>query len=114
MTERARDQRRSQRVAVHLAAVLRGTDAAGRNFFDRAAIISVDQRGARVRTRFALRVGSEVEIQVSDEKKSKRFRVVWQGQEGSLQEGLAGIEFINKDESWDSKLLQFQWEGQNF
>src|SRR5205814_1693581 len=55
-TEVSKDRRRSERLSTSIPAILLGKDVAGREFFDRSEIISVDDRGARMRTRFLLRL----------------------------------------------------------
>lgn len=94
--------------------VLRGTDVAGRDFFERAEVILIDQRGGRARTRFFLRVGEEVTLQVPKEEKAKRMRVVWRGEAGSFYEGLVGLEFVEAEESWDLEVLRMRWESEDF
>jgi hypothetical protein len=94
--------------------VLRGTDAAGRDFFERAEVILIDQRGGRARTRFLLRVGEEVTLEASKEEKAKRMRVVWRGEAGSFYEGLVGLEFVEADESWDPEVLRVGRESEDF
>jgi hypothetical protein len=94
--------------------VLRGTDAAGRDFFERVEVVSIDQRGGRVRTRFFLRVGEEVTLVVPKEEKAKRMRVVWRGEPGGFYEGLIGLEFVEAEESWDPEVLRMRWESEDF
>jgi hypothetical protein len=94
--------------------VLRGTDAAGRDFFDRAEVVSIDERGGRARTRFLLKVGSEVTIQVPSEDKAKRLRVVWRGEAGSFYDGMIGLEFVEAEESWNLESLRARWGNRRF
>ncbi len=101
-----KDRRRSQRVSSQIPIVLKGSDAAGRGFFDRAEILSVDQHGARIRTRFQLKVGSEVEVHLPSNEAPKRVRVVWRGGVGSFEEGMVGIELVDPKESWNIDLQQ--------
>ncbi len=89
-------------------------DSSGREFFDRGQIVSVDKRGARVRTRFLLSVGSEVEVQPAGENVAKRLRVVWQGEAGSLQDGMVGVEFLDPEETWSPKTLLAQPAASGF
>lgn len=102
-------QRRAKRLPVQMPVVLRGTDAAGRGFFDRAEVVSLDPRGARMRTRFLLNIGSEVNIQLPQDPQARRLRVVWRGDEGSLYEGMVGMEFLDPTESWDLDVLRTHW-----
>lgn len=108
------ERRRFKRIDLHMPVVLKGTDAGGREFFERTEIVSVDQRGARVRTRFSLRSGTEVVIQLSTETEGKRLRVVWQGDSGSLHGGLAGLEIADSIDSWSPATLKAQWEAREF
>ncbi len=105
MAKRPVDRRRSRRQEVRIEVVLRSTDEKGRDFFDRSEIISVDRHGARLRTRFRLKVGTEFELQLPGEDKTKRLRVVWRGDAGSFEAGLVGAEFVSPDDSWDDKTL---------
>lgn len=61
-----------------------------------------------MRTRFRLKIGAEVELELAQDKKSRRFRVVWQGEAGSFEEGWVGIEFADPNETWDVEKLQGQ------
>ena len=106
MPGRPGDRRRSERHDVRVQVVMRSTDEEGRDFFDRSEIISVDQNGARLRTRFRLKVGSEFELQLPDTNATKRLRVVWRGDKGSFEAGLVGAEFVDPNDSWDDKILQ--------
>lgn len=81
-------------------AALRGKDTAGRVFFDRAEAISIDSFGARIRTRFRLKVGSMVGVDLPTEEGQKQMRVVWSGEEGSVYEGIIGLEFADTEEGW--------------
>ena len=94
--------------------ILRGTDTAGRDFFDRAEVVSVDERGGRARTRFLLKVGAEVTIQVPSEDKTKRMRVIWQGEAGSFQEAMIGLEFVEAVEAWNLESLRARWGDRRF
>src|SRR5712692_3130643 len=105
MAGRPDDRRRSERHDVQLQVVLRSTDEAGRDFFDRSEVISVDQHGARLRTRFRLKVGTEFELQLPREPKAKRLRVVWRGDAGSFETGLVGAEFVDPNDAWDDETL---------
>jgi hypothetical protein len=114
MTEPSKDRRRFARLLVRLAAVLKGTDAEGRDFFERTAVISFDQRGARVETRFLLAEGALVELQLATEKAVKRLRVVWRGEPDSLYAGMLGLELVNPDDTWSAGTLRAQWEAREF
>ncbi len=105
MAEAPKERRRSRRHEVRIPVVLRGTDEAGRNFFDRGEIVSVSQHGARIRTRFLLKVGTRFELQLSRENQAKCLRVVWRGDAGSFEIGMMGAEFVNPNESWDVGIL---------
>lgn len=109
MPELPEHRRRFKRQPVQMPVLLKGTDAAGRPFFDRTEVVSLDQRGARMRTRFQLRTGSELEVELANDNETKRVRVVWRGEEGSLYEGLVGVEFVNPNDSWNLEALRAQW-----
>jgi hypothetical protein len=114
MAQTPQDRRRSQRLTLQTAVVLKGTDAASRDFFERTEIVSFDQRGARVRTRFLLTPGSEVEVQLATEKEPKRLRVVWRGEPDTLFAGLVGLELTDPNDNWSPSTLRAQWEAREF
>lgn len=114
MDSRTRDRRRSQRFTVQTPAGLSGVDASSRAFFDRAEIVSFDQRGARVRTRFQLVAGSEVEVQLPTEKERKRLRVVWRGELDTPFAGLVGLELLDPNDSWSPETLRAQWDAREY
>jgi len=109
MADRANDRRRSQWGAVPIPIILQGTDTAGRGFFDRAEVVSVDRKGARIRTRFFLSVGAEVRVQLPTEKEAKRLRVAWCGEVDSLFEGIVGTEFVDPNDSWNVETVLAKW-----
>ena len=94
--------------------MLRGTDSAGRVFFDRAQIVSVDDRGARVHTRFHLKQGSEVTVEFPGEESRLVLRVVWSGEPGSFYDGMVGLELVKPDEGWNVESLRGRWDARNF
>jgi hypothetical protein len=108
------DRRRHNRLPVQIPVVLRGTDAAGRDFFDRAEVVSIDNGGGRLRARFLLHVGSEVTIQLPGEENPKRLRVIWTGEAGDFYEGMIGVEFVEPNESWNLESLRARWEAADF
>jgi hypothetical protein len=114
MTEPSPDRRRFARLLVHLAGALTGTDIEGRGFFERTTVVSFDQRGARVRTRFSLAEGALVELQLSTEKGPKRLRVVWSGEPEGLYAGMVGLELMDPDDTWSRGTLRAQWEAREF
>lgn len=106
-TEKAQqERRRSRRYFVQIPVILRAIDTAGRDFFERTTIISVDQHGARIRTPFALSTGDKVEVQLLNEKEPRRFHVVWFGGLASPEERTVGLEFIDVKESWNLEALR--------
>ena len=109
MTDPLKDRRRSRREPVQIPVVLRGVDASGRDFFDRAELVSIDEHGARVRTRFLLSVGAEFQVQFPRENTAKRVRVVWQGEHGSVLGGIVGIELVDPSEGWNAEALRARW-----
>ena len=105
----AAERRRSRRLPVQMPVVLRGTDAAGRDFFDRTEVVSIDERGARVRTRFLLNPGAVISVQLQTEEEAKAMRVVWRGEAGSFYEGMVGMEFVEPTEFWNLESLRARW-----
>lgn len=108
------DRRRSKRLPVQTPAVLKGKDASSRGFFDRAEIVSFDQRGARLRTRFLLAPGSEVEVQLATEAEPKRLRVVWRGDPETPFAGLVGLELVDTSDYWSPATLRAQWDARDY
>ncbi len=106
----SKERRRSERISTRIPAILLGKDEAGREFFDRSELISVDSRGGRARSRFSIRPGTILEVQLTTEMVTKRLRVVWQGNRGSLYEGLIGLEFEDPKDSWNLRMLRARWE----
>jgi hypothetical protein len=100
------DRRRTIREPVQLEAVLRGRDAGGRAFFDRGEVVSVDRFGARVRTRFRLELGGQIELEIPTEPNPRAMRVVWRGDGGSFYDGMVGLEFADPEESWSETTLK--------
>ncbi len=93
---------------------LSGFDASSRAFFDRAEIISFDQRGARVKTRFLLVTGSEVEVQLPTESAPKHLRVVWRGEPDTPFAGMVGLELADPNDSWSPATLRAQWDAREY
>ncbi len=108
--EMAKDRRRFERLTSRIQVILLGKDARGREFFDRSEVVSIDKRGARVRTRFSISPGTILEVQLTDEMVTKRLRVVWQGDPGSLYEGTLGLEFTDPNDTWKVGMLGARWE----
>jgi hypothetical protein len=108
--EVTKDRRRSERLTARIPVILLGKDAAGREFFDRSEMVSLDSRGGRVRTRFSIRPGTILEVQLTNEKVTKRLRVVWQGDRSSLYEGMIGLEFADPNDTWNLRMLRARWE----
>ena len=81
----------------------------GRVFFDRAQIVSIDDGGARVHTRFHLAPGSEVTVELSGDDTQKQFRVAWSGDPESFYDGMVGLEFIDQQDSWQVESLRVHW-----
>lgn len=108
------ERREHGRLPVQIPVVLRGTDSAGRVFFDRAQVVSIDARGARVHTRFHLKQGSEVKIELPGEENQKVLRVVWSGEPGSFYDGMVGLEFATPDDSWNLENLRSRWGARNY
>ena len=114
MTETPTERRLNRRLPVQIPVVLRGTDTSGRDFFDRAEVVSIDQRGARAHTRFHLKVGAIVSIELPGEEKVKRMRVVWSGANDGFYEGMVGLEFVDPEEFWNLESLRASWGARNY
>jgi len=114
MTELPAERRHFSRMPVQIPVVLRGKDSAGRDFFDRAEVVSIDERGARAHSRFLLNIGAEVTIELPGEKDLKRMRVVWRGEADSFYAGVVGLEFADQQETWDLENLKVRWGARNY
>lgn len=106
MTDSRSERRRSSRLFVQMSAVLRGTDISGRSFFDRGEAVAIDQFGARIRTRFQLKPGTEIEVGLPTEREEKLMRVVWCGDAESFYEGVIGVEFVDANATWSMETLR--------
>ena len=114
MSQHPNEVRRDRRLPVQMPVVLRGTDIAGRVFFDRAEIVSIDERGARAHTRFHLPEGSEVTVELPADDRQRRMRVVWSGEAESFYDGMIGLEFVDASESWNLESLRIRWGARNY
>ena len=94
--------------------VLKGTDATGREFFDRAEIVSLDEHGARAHTRFQLQVGSEVTVELPGDDRPRLMRIVWCGEAESFYDGVIGLEFVDANDSWNLESLRIRWGARNY
>ena len=92
-------------MTARIPVILLGKDARGREFFDRSEVVSIDSRGARVRTRFSIRPGTILEVRLTDEMVTKR-----QGDPGSLYERMLGLEFADPNDTWNLGMLGARWE----
>ena len=101
--------RRSRRLPVQMPVVVRGKDAADREFFDRTEVVSIDANGARIRTRFLLNPGAILSVQLPTEEDPKLMRVVWRGEPDSFYAGMVGVEFAEPGESWNLESLRVRW-----
>jgi hypothetical protein len=108
------DHRRHRRIPVQIPVIIRGTDSAGRVFFDRAQIVSIDERGARVHTRFHLQVGVEITVELPSDEKLKLMRVVWSGEVQSFYDGMVGLELVDPNDSWNFESLRISWGARNY
>jgi hypothetical protein len=99
---------------MQMPVILKGTDAAGREFFDRGEIVSIDERGARAHTRFHLQVGSEVTVELPADDRPRRMRVVWSGEVASFYDGMVGLEFVDANDSWNLESLRIRWGARNY
>jgi hypothetical protein len=99
---------------VQIPVVLRGSDASGRRFFDRTEVVSLDERGARVRTRFLLNPGAVISVRLETEDGAKAMRVVWRGEPGSFYEGMVGMEFVEPTDGWKLESLRARWGARKF
>lgn len=93
--------------------ILRGKDSAGRVFFDRAQIVSIDDAGARIHSRFHLAEGSQVTVELPGEGNPKQFRVAWSGDPDGFYDGMVGLEFIDAHDSWQVENLRVRWAPRN-
>ena len=114
MTAGTNERRNYRRIPVQIPVIIRGRDGTGRAFFDRAQIVSIDDRGARVHTRFHLKVGAEIKVEIPTEENAKQLRVVWSGEPGSFYDGMVGLEFADRNDTWNLESLRAQWGARNY
>jgi hypothetical protein len=114
MLEHPNERRRDRRLPVQMPVVLKGTDATGREFFDRAEIVSLDEHGARAHTRFQLQVGSEVTVELPGDARPRPMRIVWCGEAESFYDGVIGLEFVDANDSWNLESLRIRWGARNY
>ncbi len=108
------ERRRHRRVPVQIPVIIRGTDSAGRLFFDRAQVVSIDDRGARAHTRFHLKTGAEVTVELPTDPNPKLMRVVWSGEVESFYDGMVGLELADPNDSWNLESLRVLWGARNY
>lgn len=115
MADETIERRTHGRVPVQLPVIVRGTDSGGRGFFDRAQIVSLDARGARLHTRFHLKEGSQVIVEMpAPDDSHKPMRVVWSGEAGGFYDGVVGLELVTPEDVWDVEALRIQWGARNY
>ena len=107
------ERRHSNRHPILIPIILRGKDCQGREFFDRASIVSIDERGVRVHTRFHLKPGSFVTVELPADGGLNHFRVAWSGNPESFYDGMVGLEFIDPENSWDVEFMRTRWAARN-
>src|SRR5271169_4101153 len=97
----ALERRRERRVPVHLPMLVRGTDRAGELFEERTSSVNLCRGGAAFATRYALDLGSRLEISIpvtppageSDTEFSTQGRIVHLAPGRDSHELLVGVEF---------------------
>lgn len=109
------ERRTHRRLPVQIPVIIRGTDSAGRGFFDRAQIVSLDARGARLHTRFHLKEGSQVIVEMpAPDGSHRQMRVIWSGEAGGFYDGVVGLELVAPEDAWDVEGLRVQWGARNY
>ena len=95
------ERRRERRVPVHLPMLVRGTDRAGEVFEERTSSENLCRGGAAFATRYALDLGSRLDIRIpvspppgeSDAEFSTQGRIVHVAPGKSSRELIVGVEF---------------------
>jgi hypothetical protein len=100
-TSPALERRRERRVPVHLPVVVRGTDRTGLSFEERTSSENVCRGGAAFVTRYALDLGSRLEIHITvlptaaseDTEFSTQGRIVHMKPGADEHQSIVGVEF---------------------
>jgi hypothetical protein len=95
------ERRRERRVPVNLPMLVRGTDRAGASFEEHTSSVNVCRGGAAFATRYALDLGTRVEISIpvtppaaeSDSEFATQGRIVHLAPGQSDRELIVGVEF---------------------
>ncbi|HMD84243.1 MAG TPA: hypothetical protein VKO18_06030 [Terriglobia bacterium] len=88
--------RRSARVNIACPVRISGLLANNVPFAEETRIVTLSKYGAKLKTRFPLKVGMQVKVQPLQGKNSGVFKVVWVGREGSLRAGEVGVEYARE------------------
>jgi len=109
-TERGPERRRAGRIPHKARVILSGADADGFNFAEETDTIEVSKHGLCTRTSYRLKLGDELSVRTKDKNRVAQFEVVWIGAEGTPNEGLIGVEWVELSRFWGVEFPPEDWE----
>ncbi len=89
--------------------VISGTDVNRVQFAEETETITISKFGAAVRSAYQLKLGEEVSLRTKDHDRAGQFVVVWRGKEGTLQDGLIGMEWLEPRLFWGVDFPPEDW-----
>lgn len=110
-TEHIPNRRRAARVAHRARIVLSGDDADGFSFAEETETVTVSKHGLTVRSRYNLALGEELSVKTKEKNRVAQFQVVWVGKEGTPNEGLVGLEWVEPSRFWGIEFPPDQYGG---
>jgi hypothetical protein len=108
-TEQIPNRRRTARVPHHARIVLSGSDADGFAFAEETETVTVSKNGLTVRSRYNLALGEELSVKTKEKNRVAQFQVVWVGKEGTPNEGLVGLEWVEPSRFWGIDFPPDHW-----
>jgi hypothetical protein len=106
------EKRRTSRLHFKARVILSGKDADGFSFAEETETVSVSKHGAAMRTSYHLALDQEVSVRTKDNDRVGQFQVVWIGKEGTPQEGLLGVEWLDARRFWGVEFPPEDWQGE--
>lgn len=108
-TEEFPDKRRTSRLHFKARVILTGKDVDGITFAEETETATISKHGAAVRTSYVMGPGQEVSVRTKDRDRVAQFQVVWIGKEGTPEEGLIGLEWLEARRFWGVEFPPEDW-----
>ena len=86
--------RRSARVRVRIPVIVTGELPDGTPFTEKTCVVSVSKFGAKLKTDYPLKPGTEIRLKSKARYEDALFQVVWTGRDGTLRAGEVGIQYV--------------------